>query len=77
MLKIVGSKIMPLKCEEVKIDKASKNRKLKINEALHIQLTPDNNKLNREKGFELPGCWLSMLHVVILQNIINSKRTLQ
>ncbi len=43
------------------VDKASKNRELKIKEALHIQMTPDNHKFNRDIGLELPGCWLSML----------------
>ncbi len=38
----------PIKWEEVRVvDKASKNRELKIKEALHIQMTPDNNKFNR------------------------------
>ncbi len=54
----------PIKWEEVKVvDSASKNRELKIKEALHIQMTPDNNKFNRGIGLERPGCWLSMLHV--------------
>ncbi len=43
------------------VDRTSKNRELKIKEALHIQMTPDNNKFNRDIGLELPGCWLSML----------------
>ncbi len=30
--------------------------------ALHIQITPDNNKFNRDIGLELPGGWLSMLY---------------
>ncbi len=42
--------------------KALKNRELKIKEALHIQLTPDNKKFIRDIGLELPKCWLSMLH---------------
>ncbi len=37
----------PIKWEEVRVvDRASKNRELKI---------------NRDTGLELPGCWLSML----------------
>ncbi len=44
------------------VDRTSKNRDLKIKEALHIQMTPDNNKFNRDIGLELPGRWLSMLH---------------
>ncbi len=53
----------PITWEEVKVvDRASKNCELNMKEALHIQMTPDNNKLNRDIGLELPGCWLSMLH---------------
>ncbi len=34
----------PIKWEEVRVvDRASKNHELKIKEALHIQMTPDNN----------------------------------
>ncbi len=52
-----------IKWEEVRVvDRASKNYELKIKVALHIQMTPDNNKFNRDIGLELPGCWLSMLH---------------
>ncbi len=58
----------PSKWEEVRVvDRASKNRELKIKEALHLQMTPDNNRFNEDIGLELPGCWLpgywlSMLH---------------
>ncbi len=39
---------LPIKWEAVRVvDRASKNRELKIKEALHIQMTPDNNKFNR------------------------------
>ncbi len=44
------------------VDRTSKNRELKIKEALHIQMTPDNNKFNRDIDLELLGCWLSMLY---------------
>ncbi len=38
----------PIKWEEVRVvDRASKNRELKIKETLHIQMTPDN-KFNRD-----------------------------
>ncbi len=42
--------------------RASKNRELQIKEALHIQMTPDNNKFKRDMSLERPGCWLSMLN---------------
>ncbi len=40
----------PIKWEEVRVvGRASKNRGLKFKEALHIQMTPDNNKFNRDR----------------------------
>ncbi len=49
-----------IKWEAVRVvNRVSKYCELKIKEALHIQMTPDNSKL----GLELPGCWLSMLRV--------------
>ena len=42
------------------VDRVSNNHELKIEEALHIQMTPDN-KFNRDIGLELPECWLSKL----------------
>ncbi len=64
----------PIKWEEVRVvDRASKNCELKIKEALHIQMTPDN-KFNRDIGLEFPcPC---CVHIT-LQDIINSKHTLQ
>ncbi len=53
--------------ERGKSCRASKNRELKIK--VHIQMTPDNNKFNRDIGLELPGCWLSMLRAITLQDI--------
>ncbi len=51
-----------IKWNEVRVvDRASRNHELKIKEALHIQMTPDNNKFKGDIGLEFPGCWLSML----------------
>ncbi len=50
------------KWEEVRVvDRASKNRELDLGSFLHIQMTPDNKKFNRNIVLELSGCWLSML----------------
>ncbi len=39
LLNMLGSSISPIKWEEVRVvDRASKNRELKIKEALHIQI---------------------------------------
>ncbi len=54
------------------VDRTSKNRVLKIKEALHIQMTPDNNKFNRDIGLDA-GCLCCMQ---ITHQDINSKCTL-
>ena len=67
----------PIKWKEVRVvDRASKNRELKIKEALHIQMTPDNNKFNRDmvQSFQDAGCLCCMQ--ITFQDI-NSKRNLQ
>ena len=32
-----------------------------MKEALHIHLTPEDQRFNRDVGLELPGCWVSTL----------------
>ncbi len=50
--------------DEVRVvDRAIKNREIKIKKVLCIQMTPHNKKFNRDIGLKFPGCWLSMLHV--------------
>ena len=34
---------------------------LKVKEALHIKKTPANNRLNRDGGYELLGCWIATM----------------
>ena len=48
------------------IDCANKRIELLIKEALHIAMIPDGACLNRDKGLELPDCWLSTIRA--LQN---------
>ena len=31
-------------------------------EALHIERTPANNRLNRDGGYKLPGCWIATMN---------------
>ena len=58
-----GQQHHPIKWEEVRVvNRASKDRELKIKYGLHIQMTPDN-KFNRDIGLELPRCWLFILRV--------------
>ena len=40
------------------LDRASRPVQLRVKEALYIQKTPTNNRLNRDEGYELPGCRL-------------------
>lgn len=50
------------KWREAKIlDRVARVRKLKIKEALHIQMTPEDQRFSTDIGLELPGCRLSML----------------
>ena len=34
---------------------------LKVKEALHIERTPANTRLNHDGGYELPGCWIATM----------------
>ena len=43
------------------LDRAARPVQLKVKEALHIEKTPENNKLNRDGGYELPGCWIATM----------------
>ena len=43
------------------IDRARRHKELLLKEALHIHMTPADQRLNREGGLELPGCWLVTL----------------
>ena len=52
----------PILWKEAKIiDKANKTTELKVKEALHIHLTPEDRRFNRDVGLDLPGCWISTL----------------
>ena len=53
------------------IDCANKRIELLIKEALHIVMIPDGACLNRDKGLELPDCWLSSIRA--LQKIKEKK----
>ena len=43
------------------IDRARRHKELLLKEALHIHMTPADQRLNREGGLELPGCWSATL----------------
>ena len=43
------------------LDRAARPIQLKVKEALHIEKTPANNRLNRDGGYELLGCWIATI----------------
>ena len=43
------------------LDRATRPVQLKVKEALHIERTLANNRLNQDGGYELPGCWIVTL----------------
>ena len=43
------------------LDWAIRPIQLKVKETLHIERTPANTKLNRNGGYELPGCWITTM----------------
>ena len=52
----------PIKWEETEIvDQARRPKELLLKEALHIQMTPAEERFNRDAGLELPGCWTATL----------------
>ena len=32
-----------------------------LKEALHIQMTPSEERFNRDGGLEVPGCWIAVM----------------
>ena len=47
--------------ETAVVDMARHPRELLLKEAIHIQMTPAEERLNRDAGLELPGCWVAAL----------------
>ena len=43
------------------VDQARTRKELLLKEALHIGLTSEEQRFNRDVGLELQGCWVSML----------------
>ena len=44
------------------LDRATGPIQLKVKEAFHIERTPANTRLNRDRGYELPGCWIATMN---------------
>ena len=43
------------------LDRATRLIQLKVKEALYIERTPANTRLNCNRGYELPGCWIATM----------------
>ena len=43
------------------LDRATRPIQLKVKEALHIERTSANTRLNHDGGYELSGCWIATM----------------
>ena len=43
------------------IDRVRRSKELMLKKALHIQMTPAEDRFNRDGGLELPGYWIAAL----------------
>ena len=59
--------------ETTVLDQARRRKELTIKEALHINLMPENHRLNRDEGPELPACWVTTLKVLQRQDSPNKR----
>ena len=58
----------PIRWQETSvIDRASRFGELRVKKALHIHLTPEDQRFNRDVGLELPGCWVSTLKALCVK----------
>ena len=56
------------------IDRARRSRELMLKEALHIQMTPAEERFNRDGGLEIPGCWIAALKTLRAGLVFASSR---
>ena len=47
--------------ETTVVDMAKHPRELLLKEAIHLQITPAEERFNRDTKLELPGCWVAAL----------------
>ena len=40
-----------------------RGQELLVKEALHIQMTPSEERFNRDGGIEVPGCWTAVMRM--------------
>ena len=47
--------------EETTVLDRGRGQELLLKEALHIQMTPSEERFNRDGGLEVPGCWIAVM----------------
>ena len=50
----------PIDWEETTVLDHGRGQELLLKEALHIQMTPSDERFNRDGGLEVPGCWTAV-----------------
>ena len=51
----------PIDWEETTVLDRGKGQELLLKEALHIQMTPSEERFNRDEGLEVSGCWIAVM----------------
>ena len=51
----------PIHWEETTVLDHGRGQELLVKEALHIQMTPVEERFNRDGGLEVPGCWTTVM----------------
>ena len=51
----------PIHWEETTVLDHDRGQELLVKEALHIQMTPSEERFNRDGGMEVPGCWTAVM----------------
>ena len=52
---------LPINWEETTVLDRGRGQELLLKEALHIQMTPSEERFNRDGGLEVPGCWIAVM----------------
>ena len=51
----------PIHWEETRVLHHGRGQELLVKEALHIRMTPSEERFNRDGGLEVPGYWTSVM----------------
>ena len=64
MFRLVYSSLVQKRVQNSVLDHARNSPDLMIKEAIHIQTTPMDRLINRDKGAEIPGCWVGTINAL-------------